>query len=327
VSFDVGVVIPAYNAAAFIGEALDSVAAQTRQPAQVTVVNDGSLDATSEVVRAWMKAHPDFPVNLLEIELNRGLSHTRNRAIAATQTEFIATLDADDLFLPTHLERLTEPLTREPEVILAFGDVQEFSVKGDLAETFLTRLGGALRALDAHQRDDYQVLSGPVFRSLLPGNYVPVSGMIFRRDAAVRAGLYDPGLIRVEDRDFILRIARIGRFAFCDVVVARKRIHHDNISGQRYHMLMAEGAFGVMLRAREWVKDGSDADRRPVEEELQRAAKTLLYSASVTSVSTLSRVAKELRDNGFRSLGMQPRAWLRAYWHAIAARSNRIHPD
>jgi len=326
-SLQVGVVIPAFNAADFIGQALDSVAAQTLQPAQVTVVNDGSTDNTSDIVRTWMKAHPGFPVALLEHYPNQGLSRTRNRAIEATFTELIATLDADDLFLPSHLERLTEPLVREPDIILAFGDTQEFSTNGDLPETFLTRVGGALRALEMTHRDGYSILGGPVFRSLLPGNYVPVSGMVFRRDAAMKAGLYDPGLTRVEDRDFILRMARIGPFAFCPVIAARKRIHPDNISGRKYHRLMAEGAFGVLIRARAWVKDGSLDDRQRVEEQLELAARELLYYASVTSVAALSSAATELRYHGFARLALQPWAWLRACWYHMADDQNRIGGD
>lgn len=314
---EVGVVIPAYNAAAFIGQALDSVAAQTLLPTSVTVVDDGSSDGTADVVRAWMRAHPGLPVTLLNGQTNRHIARARNRAIAATPTELIATLDADDLFQPMHLERTTEPLTREPEIVLAFGDTQEFSEAGDLPETFLTRVGGALRALEAEERNGYRVLGGAVFGSLLAGNYVPVSGMVFRRETAIGLGLFEPGLHGVEDRDFILRMARAGRFAYCPIVASRKRIHRDNISGPKNHLATAEGRFAVLLRARALVQDGPEEDRRLVERELDRAAFDLLYSASVTGLGALSRVAKNLRLNGHGKMTIHLRPWLRACWYQM----------
>lgn len=319
----VGVIIPAYNAEGFIADALDSIRTQTRPADQVTVVDDGSVDATADRIEAWTAAHPEVPVTLLRAFPNRGLSHARNHAIAATSAECVATLDADDLFEPDHLERLMVPLEQNDQVILSFGDTLEFTASGCSEATLLSRVGGALWGLPADDRGEYRVLGGSVFQSLLPGSYVPVSGSVFRRERAIAAGLYDPGLKRVEDRDFMLRMSRTGQFAYVPFVACRKRLHAHNISGPGHHLPMAEGGFGVLLRAREWVRTGPPEDRVAVERELRRAAEVLLYSASVTDLDTTARVAVALHRAGFRSLARSPVSWMRAVWYQVTRKGSR----
>jgi glycosyltransferase involved in cell wall biosynthesis len=92
----VAVVIPAYNAGQFIGEALDSVSAQTARPSEVIVVDDGSTDRTAAVARSR-------GVTLLT-QPNRGVAAARNLAIRATGQHWIAFLDADDVWEPGKLE-------------------------------------------------------------------------------------------------------------------------------------------------------------------------------------------------------------------------------
>jgi glycosyltransferase involved in cell wall biosynthesis len=319
-SLTVSVVIPAFNAEAFVTEALDSVASQIRLPDAVVVVDDGSTDGTAAAVEAWAAAHPGLALHLLRTTPNRGLSSARNRAIAAVATDCIATLDADDAFEPDHLARLMVPLEAEPGVIVAFGDTREFSANGPAPETLLDRFGGRFQALPSEDRGTYRLLGGPVFQSLLPGSYIPVSAMVFRREEAITVGLYDPGLRRVEDRDFILRMARTGRFAFVPMIACRKRIHSTNISGPKFHLAMAEGGFGVLLRARVWLGDCSPEERQAVEDEIERAGEGMLYSASITGVMALARASTELRKAGLPHLAYQPKAWLRAIWYGVSRR-------
>lgn len=94
----VSVVIPAYNAARFLPEALSSVFSQTYSEYEVIVVNDGSTDRTDDVLAPFMSR-----IHYIKQE-NRGIGRARNRAIAASKGEWIATLDADDLWLPHKLD-------------------------------------------------------------------------------------------------------------------------------------------------------------------------------------------------------------------------------
>src|ERR1051326_8460176 len=97
----VSVIIPAYNAAAFIGETLDSVYAQTFKDFEVVVVNDGSPD-TDELERALER----YAAKLRYLKQdNQGAAAARNTGITAARGEFVAFLDADDMWLPAFLEK------------------------------------------------------------------------------------------------------------------------------------------------------------------------------------------------------------------------------
>ena len=99
----ISVVIPAYQSAAWLHTALASVAGQSERPAQVVVVDDCSTDATSEVAAAWQSF---LPLVLLRHDVNRGPGATRRTGIAACTGDLVALLDADDAWLPDHLQVL-----------------------------------------------------------------------------------------------------------------------------------------------------------------------------------------------------------------------------
>jgi glycosyltransferase involved in cell wall biosynthesis len=114
------VVIPAYNAAAFIGETLDSVFAQTVPPSRVIVVDDGSPDATAETVLSYGRG-----VELVQ-QPNAGPGAATSRGIAMVDTPFMATLDADDLWLPNKLERQFSAFAAQPELAANFTRIANF---------------------------------------------------------------------------------------------------------------------------------------------------------------------------------------------------------
>jgi len=110
----VAVVIPSYNHADYIGDALESVAAQTLAPEQIVVVDDGSTDRSLEVIRAFGAAHPQLQ---LISQANAGAHVALNRAIeaAGATADYIAILNSDDLYEPARLERCVAYLEAHPE--------------------------------------------------------------------------------------------------------------------------------------------------------------------------------------------------------------------
>lgn len=99
------VVIPAYNADTYLGTALAGVAAQTRPPDQVVIVDDASTDGTGEVARRWSAL---LPIELITFPENRGIGAARKVAVERSSAERIALLDADDYWLPDHLEVMVD---------------------------------------------------------------------------------------------------------------------------------------------------------------------------------------------------------------------------
>ncbi len=100
----VSVITPAYNAAPYIGQAIESVQAQTLADWEMIIVDDASTDDTAQAVRRYLS---DPRIRFLQNERNMGAGYTRNRALEAAQGEWIAVLDADDWFAPQRLEKLT----------------------------------------------------------------------------------------------------------------------------------------------------------------------------------------------------------------------------
>jgi glycosyltransferase involved in cell wall biosynthesis len=196
----VSVVIPAWNAAATIGETLDSVRAQTHQRLDIVVVDDGSTDRTLEIVRAH--AAQDGRVRLLQ-QANAGVAAARNAGVAGALGEWIAPVDADDLWRPDKIERQLGALQRGGERV---GLVYTWSMLIDEHSRILgrgpsgTAEGDAVRAL---------------CRSNIVGNG---SSALMRRSAMQQAGGYDATLRQrraqgCEDHKLYLAIAERWQFA------------------------------------------------------------------------------------------------------------------
>ena len=113
-SFEYTVVIPAYNAAETIGEAVASIMAQTLPPTEIIVVDDGSTDATAEVALSV-----EGPIRLIR-QHNQGAGSATTLGISEVKTSMLATLDADDLWLPPKIERQAEFLATHPSANAVF---------------------------------------------------------------------------------------------------------------------------------------------------------------------------------------------------------------
>jgi glycosyltransferase involved in cell wall biosynthesis len=118
----VSVIVPAYNADKFIAQTLESVLSQTYQNIEVLVVDDGSTDTTPEIVKDFAKK--DSRVNLLQ-QSNSGVAVARNLAYLHSKGEYIAPIDADDIWYPQNLEKQVELLTKSEPLV---GVVYSWSV-------------------------------------------------------------------------------------------------------------------------------------------------------------------------------------------------------
>jgi glycosyltransferase involved in cell wall biosynthesis len=133
----ISIIIAAKDASAFIADALRSALAQTRRDLEVIVVDDGSVDATSDVVRAC--ANGDPRVLLLRNDRSQGVSSARNRAIAQARGDWIAVLDADDAFLPDRLERMiSEATLRDLDMLADNLALRDFATKASNGRAYPT---------------------------------------------------------------------------------------------------------------------------------------------------------------------------------------------
>lgn len=229
---DFTIIVPAYNAAAFIGETLEALRRQTDPPRRVIIIDDGSIDDTGEVVRR------DFPeMTLLQVE-NGGCPLARQKGIVRSDTEWIALCDSDDVWNPDCLQRKQELIQTFPDAQLLFSNFYSFgpnAIKNH--HQFLNVPDGWFDRYQGETRGDFFRLSDP-YRAILEYNPAFASSLAFRRDAYERMGGFLEKYARqkCEDSEFVRRFV-----ALPDIVVAGDREptygyrrHDSNISKVRW---------------------------------------------------------------------------------------------
>jgi glycosyltransferase involved in cell wall biosynthesis len=195
----VSVIIPAYNAEAFITQTLESVLAQTYQNLEVLVVDDGSRDTTPEIVQSF--AQRDRRIQLLQ-QANAGVAIARNLGIQKAKGELIAPLDADDIWYPQKLEKQVNVFAESDESV---GLVYAWSV-------YLDEEGRRMQACQVSEVEGNAYI--PLTYGNFPGN---ASSVLIRRSCFDRVGGYDASYHArkaqgCEDWDLYLRIAEHYEF-------------------------------------------------------------------------------------------------------------------
>ena len=204
----ISVIVPTYNRAALLQEALASVLAQTRVPDEVIVIDDGSTDETPQVLAQFAA-----PVKVITQE-NLGRSVARNRGLDTARGDLIAFLDSDDLLLPKGIARRTEILEAMPHIDVVHGDVQLIGHDGQPRGRF-------------SQVYPVPRPSGMVFPHLICRNFIVLSSLMFRRTPATQALRFDPAVEPAEDYDFWVRLAPHCQFLYLDETLASYRLASD----------------------------------------------------------------------------------------------------
>lgn len=208
----VSVIVPAYNVAGFIREALDSAFVQTFTDYEVIVVNDGSPD-TEELERVL---EPYMERIVYIKQENRGLSGARNTALRAARGSFIALLDADDMWLPNYLEVQTAMMKADATIDVLYPDAEVFGDAPEAGQRFMQMCPS----------------SGVVtFESLVTQECNVMICAMARRETVLKAGLFDENLRSSEDFDLWLRITKAGgRILYHREVLARYRRRRGSLS-------------------------------------------------------------------------------------------------
>lgn len=197
----VSVVIPTYNAAPFIGDALDSVTRQTYPAMEVIVCDDGSTDDTVLRASAW-ESRPGSPRLRLLPGPNDGVSTAGNRGILAATSDLIALLDADDVFCPDHLATLVPAFAQSPERVIAFADAVRHGGGRD-GECLLDPIRDRMIAVSRHTGIDGLWSADARLRAIyLRWRRIAPSTWVIRRYAMASIGLFEPTLRYAEDTHF-----------------------------------------------------------------------------------------------------------------------------
>jgi len=237
VAATVAVIIPTYNRAELVTQAIDSVLNQTRMPDEIIVVDDGSTDDTWQRLQEY--GSPVIPVRH---ENNRGRSAARNTGILRSTAELLCFLDSDDLLTPHSIEVRADRLEANPEVGIVYGQTNSVD----------------MRTSTASEHEQFHISAdADLFRNLVKFNNVPNLALMLRRESLPETPYFDPNLDTLEDWDFILRVA--AQHPVLDVIseVIGLYRRHDNMTmlpGKRYmdstmrvqNRIYSMGAFKTM---------------------------------------------------------------------------------
>lgn len=287
----VSVVIPCYNAEDYLGEALASVRAQTRRPLEVLAIDDCSTDGTASVVESFEE------VRLLRNSINLGNALVRNRAMFEAKGDLIAFLDADDVWLPHHLETVAGLLDRFPEAAVGFSAVEFF---GDREGHWRPPLPEAT-PVDA-------------FWECLRSTCVPQMTAVVRADALAAVGGYQqpsPPYRSAPDYDLWLRIARHRVFVATRETTARYRWHPQQISQTSSHEQVAAVYHSRWLLLSEMKRDASDDRHARVEANVHRYWIEDYRAAFHARDEERMQLLDEIRTHLLPSLRRPPGLWLR----------------
>ena len=207
----VSVIMPAYNVSAFIEGAIDSVLSQSFEDFELIIVDDGSTDDTARIC----KRYDDPRIRLLS-QKNRGLAGARNTGIRAARGEYLAFLDADDMWRQNKLEMHVDHLDRNPFVGVSYSASQFMDESGALLTLFQTPKLTGVEAKDVLCRNPVGNGSAPVIRMAALWEIETLDD----RHGQPEATYFDPDFKQSEDIECWVRIASTTRWRFAGIADA-----------------------------------------------------------------------------------------------------------
>lgn len=207
----VSVIVPSYNTAQFLPEAVDSILAQTYRNLEIHVVDDGSTDNTREV----MLAYANDPRVFYHHQKNRGEAGARNTGIRAAKGELIALCDSDDLWMPRKLEVQVPCFRDRPEVGIVYTNTQQVDSNN--------------REINTYQTARH---NGRITEKLFGENFVTGSTSMFRRECFA-TDMYDETLSTCADYDLSLRLSVKYEFFYLHEITYRYRTWPGQVSNPK----------------------------------------------------------------------------------------------
>ena len=204
----VSVIMPAYNAAGYISQAIDSMLNQEYTNWELIVIDDGSSDDTANIVKAF-----DDPRIRYFYQENRGQAAALNRGLDLARGDYLTTLDTDDWYPPTSLGKRAEYLDLHREYGVVYGDGNYCDVTGNSFLRFTDQMPAGI--------------SGDVYDVLIVSPFYGTGATVLERKEVIAEHKlhYDESIVWCQDWDFYIRLAEVTKFGFVDEITIQYRIH------------------------------------------------------------------------------------------------------
>jgi len=304
----VSVVVPAYNCAAFVGQAVESVLGQSVKDLELIVVDDGSTDATGVVLAGFGSR-----IRVIH-QRNQGVSAARNAGMHAAVGDYLAFLDADDWWIPDKLALQLAAFERFPVSAAVFSDFSIVNERGAVqqerglrAEYRLFRQSPSLgleRIFSQSAEVPLGVAAAPVIvhhgqigPTLFLGNFINTCSIMMRHEVARQVGDFDRSLRTQEDYDYWLRIAQHHSFCYVDAPLVARRKRPGQLTRPDQIEEVARSSLQVVERVSPWI--AKIVDRRIVDKRLGEKHRELGF------VQLLAGHQREARFSFRSSLAVQ----------------------
>ena len=263
------VVSPVRDMAAFLPDALDSVAG-LRTPHEHIVIDGGSEDGTVELLGA--RDDPDLS---WVSEPDRGQTHAVNKGLARARGELVGWLNGDDAYFPEAVDRAVEHLLRNPDAVAVFGGMEFVDEHG---QPFRTHIPGPFEWR----------------RCLFWGTFLPTPTIIFRRSRLESSGVLHERFADAADYDFYLRLLQGQRMDLIDEPLVRFR-YHPTSKSEADVWTQHDEALAIRLA---WARGPLDRGLMKGWESLKRAILPRISNWPKAQPSTAVRLAERLRGSG-----------------------------
>lgn len=211
----VSVVVPVFNAERIIKKSIESILSQTLKDFELIIVNDASIDKTSEIVSSYAKK--DKRIRLINNDHNLKIAHSLNIGVSSTKAEFVARMDADDIALPQRLETQYLFLKTHPKVAIVGTNI---SIVDENEKTIWKR--------------EYPTQSKDLKKIMLRYSPFAHPTVMFRKKIFQKFGGYDPQMIPCEDIDFWFKVG--AKYDFGNIPKALLKYSLSSASGSHYNL-------------------------------------------------------------------------------------------
>jgi len=277
----VTIVMPCYNGADYIVNALDSAIAQTHRAVQIVIVDDGSKDNSAQLITQYIADHPDHNIELIQ-QANGGEPVARNTGIRAARGAWVAQLDTDDWWGKTKLEK-------QIAAARAAGDECALVHTGVVGHFPDGRVGDMSKAPTTNR-------IGWCTKALLDPSSIGHPSIMVRKSALDAIGGYDPSFKQACDIDLYFRLSAIGTFAFVPEYLLHYRYHAKQMSASpvdqiRYHHTAVRKFFAAHPDLEETI--GKPVILGKLAEHVSLKLKSLYWRRNLSAFRNLLAYANE----------------------------------
>jgi len=210
----VSVVMPVFNTAAYLDEAINSILKQTFPEFELIIINDGSTDDSLIIIKLWEKKDPR--IRLVE-QKNKGRSYSRNKGLELAVSDYIVMMDSDDVAMPDRLRVCYDYLQKHPEVVAVSGQYEKICMYGVSMHVSSLPL--------EHEFIERDLLQDK-------GNSFTQGASMYRKSLAQKVGGYNLSYVLGEDADLFLRMALHGKLINLPDVLLKYRRHPNSITSR-----------------------------------------------------------------------------------------------